>query len=277
MTIARILLPLGSRGTSAACADAAFGLADRFAAEVEAVHPSLPPLDRLRLPDESAAPMRIQRLIDEATEQAKAERQSAQKAFAAMAKGFAKVKSRFQTIEGDIAASIAARGRLADFTVLPAVTDGEGAFWTELREAALFDTGRPVLIAPKGKVSAKLGDTVVIAWKPGVEAARAVTAAKPLLAKAKRVRVVTVSEDGADKRALDDMAAYLKLLGLKPQAAMVKGRGGAAKLIMTEAAKAKDTILVMGAYSHWRWREWAFGGVTETLLHETPVPVLMTH
>jgi len=33
----------------------------------------------------------------------------------------------------------------------------------------------------------------------------------------------------------------------------------------------------MGAYGHSRAREWAFGGVTRTILQSMTVPVLMSH
>jgi nucleotide-binding universal stress UspA family protein len=36
-------------------------------------------------------------------------------------------------------------------------------------------------------------------------------------------------------------------------------------------------LLVAGAYGHSRAREWVFGGVTETLLHEPPCYVLLSH
>jgi len=36
-------------------------------------------------------------------------------------------------------------------------------------------------------------------------------------------------------------------------------------------------LLVMGAYGHSRAREWAFGGVTRTILQSMTVPVLMSH
>ena len=49
------------------------------------------------------------------------------------------------------------------------------------------------------------------------------------------------------------------------------------KALLREASKAPGTLLVMGAYGHWRWREWVFGGVTEEELRDTTVPVLMAH
>jgi nucleotide-binding universal stress UspA family protein len=33
----------------------------------------------------------------------------------------------------------------------------------------------------------------------------------------------------------------------------------------------------MGAYGHWRWREWVFGGVTQDVLRNTAVPILMSY
>jgi nucleotide-binding universal stress UspA family protein len=33
----------------------------------------------------------------------------------------------------------------------------------------------------------------------------------------------------------------------------------------------------MGAYGHWRWREFVFGGATDYVLRNTPVPALLMH
>lgn len=278
MQIARILLPLGSRGTSAASVDVAYTVADRFSARVEGLHPCVPPLDRLRVSDEAAAPMRLQKLLEDARKQATAEQEAAQAAFRAAADRYRKVASDFRVVEADISAAVGARGRVADVAVVPARREGESPFWAEVRESALFNTGRPVIVAPDAQIEPAFGETVVIAWKTGVEAARAVTAAKPFLAKAKRVRVVTVGEEGVDERALADASEYLTLLNLKVESKMLpKSKDSAASLLLEEVGATKDALLVMGAYSHWRWREWAFGGVTESMLKECPVPVLMMH
>jgi predicted TIM-barrel enzyme len=36
-------------------------------------------------------------------------------------------------------------------------------------------------------------------------------------------------------------------------------------------------LIVTGAWGHSRMREWAFGGVTASLLRDTTVPALMSH
>jgi hypothetical protein len=60
-----------------------------------------------------------------------------------------------------------------------------------LAEASLIDSGRPLYIPGPVPVSA---DTVVIAWKPTREAARAIGAALPFIGSAKRVVVLTIEE-----------------------------------------------------------------------------------
>ena len=47
--------------------------------------------------------------------------------------------------------------------------------------------------------------------------------------------------------------------------------------VLVEATVGEDTLLVMGAYGHWRWREQVLGGTTQYVLHHTKVPVLMSH
>ena len=46
---------------------------------------------------------------------------------------------------------------------------------------------------------------------------------------------------------------------------------------MEKCAVQGPTLLVMGAYSHWRWQERVFGGVTEHVLRKARMPVLMSH
>jgi nucleotide-binding universal stress UspA family protein len=47
--------------------------------------------------------------------------------------------------------------------------------------------------------------------------------------------------------------------------------------LIAEARRLKANLIVMGAYGHSRVREWLLGGATYTLLHKTPVPLLIAH
>jgi nucleotide-binding universal stress UspA family protein len=41
--------------------------------------------------------------------------------------------------------------------------------------------------------------------------------------------------------------------------------------------RAKAGLLVMGGFGHSRLREWVFGGFTQRVLADAPIPVIMTH
>ena len=47
--------------------------------------------------------------------------------------------------------------------------------------------------------------------------------------------------------------------------------------VLLEAATGQGALLVMGAYGHWRWHEWVFGGATHYVMRNATVPVLMMH
>src|SRR5262245_22660538 len=75
-------------------------------------------------------------------------------------------------------------GRVYDVTVLGR-PGGRGARMTAL-ESALFDSGRPVLMAPPA-APRSFCETVLIHWNASTETARCMLFAMPLLRKAKRV------------------------------------------------------------------------------------------
>jgi hypothetical protein len=59
-------------------------------------------------------------------------------------------------------------------------------------EAVLFDSGRPVLMAPPAPPKSPLGQTVLIHWNASTETARVIALAMPILRKAKRVSFIAV-------------------------------------------------------------------------------------
>jgi hypothetical protein len=88
---------------------------------------------------------------------------------------------------------VAELGRSTDLLIIGRRTDDPGVSIDTI-ETALFGSGRPVLISPATALTA-LPETIVIAWKPTPEAARAVGAAMPILSSAKQILIVTVAED----------------------------------------------------------------------------------
>ena len=104
------------------------------------------------------------------------------------------------------------------------------------------------------------------------------TAARPFFAAAERIGLLSVAEEDKDDPSLATMAEYLTLCGLKVETSRIAARSETiAKALLQEASAKPGVLLVMGAYGHWRWREWVFGGITEEVLRTTTVPVFMAH
>jgi nucleotide-binding universal stress UspA family protein len=168
-------------------------------------------------------------------------------------------------------------GRFADLVVVGRARDGQEVA-TDVLEAALMDTGRPLLIAPAVPPEKLLG-TVVIAWKDAPEAARAISSAMPFIDRADQVVILSVGEDDKTREATS--AKLQRSLRWHNPATTVRqlDRAGRPPVeVLLEAAKSLNaTLLVMGGYSHSRLREVVFGGFTQRILNGADLPVLMAH
>jgi len=171
---------------------------------------------------------------------------------------------------------IAEYGRVADLLVIGRPST-DGGFSLETIEAALVDSGRPLLIPPAAPL-ATLPETVVIAWKATREAARAVTAALPFLQIAKQIVIITVAEDQrAPGEDADRLMAGLRWHGVPISVRHLPADGQSPAETLLTAAREHAALLVMGGYGHSRLREWIFGGFTLHALRGCEVPVLMAH
>lgn len=271
----RVLLPINAKGTTSACADAAFGLARRFEAELEVLHPCPPPAQRLPYATE-LSPIYFEAYLDVARKQVDYEEKEASAWFEKTAAKWGDVESQLLTVEGLVGPAVAQRSKTADLSVLPTVTAADNEMFDEARDAALFSSGRPVLFAPD-EAGGEIGETIVIAWKDAVESARAVACAGPFLETASRVRLVSLIEEGdeEDETAVA-MANYLAAACLPIELQSVRlGDRDVGDAILDEAGS--GVLLVMGGYGRWRWHEWVFGGATDYVLRNTDVAVLMSH
>jgi nucleotide-binding universal stress UspA family protein len=277
MHLVRLLLPIDQDGTTEACAASAFTLVQRFGMLLEMLHPCAPPWERLVYSSEFS-PYAVQELFEIERQQASVEKRNAKKWCQKQSKAHPKVKVAFATLEGLVTTLVACHARMADLSVVPSITKAEGGFWKEVRDGALFYSGRPMLVVPPDAPGGH-PDTVVIAWKDTPEAVRAITAAAPFLAKAKHIRLVAVAEENEDSDAsVEAMADFLTQAGLNVVVSRIaREERDTGEVLVQEAAMEKGGMLVMGAYGHWRLRERMFGGTTRSVLHNTTVPVLMMH
>src|SRR5262249_41756808 len=132
--------------------------------------------------------------------------------------------------------------------------------------------GRPVLTVPEA--ATEFGQSnVVVAWKNTREARRALADALPLLQRAPSATLFHIKEDGAD--GLADAAAFLRQHGIGVGTVVAtREAGDAGEQIIRFANHSHGRLVVAGAYGHTRLREWAFGGVTRTLLRHAPMACL---
>jgi len=144
-------------------------------------------------------------------------------------------------------------------------------------EAALFESGRPVLLVPPNPPST-LGTVAVIAWNRSTETARTVAMAMPLLAKAQRVIVTDFEDWGVSGPSTQDLSRTLKRNGLVVETrSLPNPQGHAGDAILSAAVSLGCDLLIKGAYTQSRLRQFIFGGATSHILSQTTVPVLMAH
>ncbi|PSC05396.1 universal stress protein [Alsobacter soli] len=189
---------------------------------------------------------------------------------------------RYDGYSLDLAAHAAREARWKDIFVAP-LPSGERRQWRETVIAALFGSGRSVLLAPAGARAPASFGTVVIAWRDTRESARAVEQALPILVSANRTALVVVEEPLARgaRRTTEpeaDAVRYLARHGAKLDVIFASSQNGdVGAILRDQCARLSADLLVMGGYGHSRLREWVLGGVTEDMLDASPTPVLMAH
>ena len=168
-------------------------------------------------------------------------------------------------------------GITADLIVASRGKPGADADARSTLEAGLLGTGRPLLIPGTSRRFSAGAEHVAIAWKPIPQAARAVAAALPFLTRAKTVTVLTVDEDESRRNDADRLLDYLAWHGLKPTLKRLAADARRGPEALLAVAGNGSDLLVMGGYGHARLREWVFGGFTQHILSDAPIPVLIAH
>jgi nucleotide-binding universal stress UspA family protein len=150
-------------------------------------------------------------------------------------------------------------------------------------EDVILSCSRPVLVMPyAGRRPDRMGENVLVAWNGSREASRAVQEALPLVSASSAVTILLVDpdDDTADGEVAQNLIAHLGRHGLNARMQIIR-RGlttlPVSDTILTQVAELDADLLVMGAYSHSRFREIILGGVTRDILRDMNVPVLMAH
>jgi len=186
-----------------------------------------------------------------------------------------RVSASWREVTGKQANVVGVRGRLADLIVV-AKPDRDLNLGLNTLQAALLESGKMVLMCPPRPVES-VGARIAIAWNGGGEAARAMTAALPVLCEADAVtilattdRELSVSAEEA-KTYLDSHGVTCSVQGFK------RGSDSVPRLLLDTARKAGADCLLMGAYGHSRELEMIMGGVTQHVVDHADLPILFMH
>jgi len=181
----------------------------------------------------------------------------------------------FESIAGREEDVVAQQSRLYDMAVVPHPEADDDVSSSDALHAVLFDSGRPVLIAPR-VAPPTIGTRVACAWNGTAESAAAVNAALPWLHRAEAVRLLHSTDYQRRGPAVEGIRAYLRwheiqaeIEAFKPQTREV-GAG-----LLGAVRDFNADLLCMGAYSHSRLRQLILGGVTRHVLENADIPVLM--
>jgi nucleotide-binding universal stress UspA family protein len=293
MTIRTILAPVRGDGKGETVLDHAVAVARQFGAHVLVVHARPRPEEMLPFGIPVSGMMRKTILDSVATNAAQEEARVRElfekycsdkavpivdkKPTAKEAKGTKRsVSVSWHEDTGRQAEVVALHGRLADLIVVPQ-PDDEGVGFNTL-EAALFDSGRLVLVAPPKPVTA-VGKGVAIAWKSSREMARAITAAMPFLAAADKVAVICAPPSGAEQLSTsEDLAEYLAWHDIDAEVRTFKARSSdVGEALLREAEAAGADVMLMGSFGQRLRRELVLGGVTRHVIGHAGIPLLMMH
>lgn len=262
--------------------DAAIGVAASLAAEQDALliglsagFPAVPPVA-----DGMSAMIVAEVMEDERALLAEAQRDAEQR-FRRLAT--AAPHQEWRAMEAGVAGAIATESRAADLIVLPRLPEESepDVLLSADPGDVLMEAGRPVLL-PGNDMADLPRRAAIVAWKDARETRRALADSLPLLKRAEQVVVLGVNdaEEEPDRlrAVLGDVVAQLGRHDVKATARLsTLAPAGAAEEILSIAAEIGAGLVVAGGFGHSRVREWAFGGVTRTLLKPRGIACLLSH
>lgn len=178
----------------------------------------------------------------------------------------------------DLLRSFSSQARVHDLVVVDAESE---ALHPDrgLIEHLLTASGRPLFIVPAGYDTFR-GRRIIVAWDGSASAARACSDALPFLRGAEAVQVITVTGEKELPEGTGTTAVTQNLArhGVAAAGHSIPARNGDAAEALREAAEEFGAdMIVMGGFVHARLREMVLGGVTQSLLGRSMLPLLMSH
>lgn len=169
------------------------------------------------------------------------------------------------------------RGRLAD-VIAVAKPDRDRNLGHNTLKAALFHSGRPVLMCPPAATPpVVIGARVAFAWNGSAEASRALAQCIAVLRSAEAVSILSNGSDSGAGTSAADLVDFLALHGIAADVKMIGNKGRVGRDLLAASADVGADLMVMGAYGDSHERETVFGGNTQTVVDTATTPVLLNH
>ena len=286
MSFKTILVPVSSPEASKSTLDTAFLVAKRWNSHLEILHVRADPRGLVPYTGEGMDGSMIEEIMD-VTEREGADRAIQTKAmYEAFCAEHSLTVSDTPSPDAGVTVSwreetgredevVALKGRLYDLIVVGRPLPDSPLPSPITLEAALHDTGRPILVAPP-EAPTDIGKHIAIAWEASPEAARTIAVSIQALAEAEKITILAPQLSQRLPLEPSDLVDRLVWHGVTAdihEFDAQSGDLGAAFLAQTAAAGAD--MLVKGAYSQSRLRQMVLGGRTRHILAHTTVPALL--
>jgi nucleotide-binding universal stress UspA family protein len=286
MSVRKFFLPLSGPVSSEVALHTALLLTKRFNAHLQVLYIRTDTRDIAPLAGEGMSGAMIEQMITSAERDSSSRTRTLLELFMAATEAHAvgtaepvfgtqTPSASFTSIAGREEEIIAHQARLADLTIVPHPGVGEDVASADALHAVLFDSGRPVLLAPFTR-PVSIGKRIAVAWNGLSNAAAALGSAIPFIREAEAVRVLTSPEYCRRGPAAQDVVDYIAYQGVTADIgnfSSIDREVGAGLLRAAEDFQAD--LMSMGAYSSSRLRELILGGVTRYVLENADLPVIM--
>jgi len=273
MTIKVILALADGGGGTEATLRAALFLARKFSAHLDVMHVRADPETMVPIVGEGMSGAMVEQVMDAMVKSVDSRASTARDVYQRVCGTDGDVAWR--EVTGREPEVTAAAARLADLVVLGRPDSAEEAPMAATIDAGLFDTGRPVLVAPPVP-PASIGSRILVAWNGSPQSARAVASALPFFKLAEQV-VIAVGGGQDGHAPASGLAAYLERHQVRAVVENFAFTGSIGKAILEQGSRLGADLLVMGAYGHSRLREMMLGGATREVLAAAEIAVLMAH
>lgn len=288
MSVRKFLLPLSSRASADGALQAGLLLARTWNAHLEVLHIQSDTREIAPLAGEGLSGALIEDMMNATELEDSARTKGLQEIFIAATAAVGidvgaphrgtnnEPSASFTSLVGREEQLVAHKARLADLTIVAHPLAGEDVAMAQALHAVLFDSGRPVLLAPV-KPPTQIGKRIAIAWNGTAYAASALASAMPFIRQAQAVRILASEEYNRPGPTADEVRDYISYHGVDTEIAPFQpiNRNTGVGLLAAAAAFDAD-MLVMGAYSTAsRLRQLILGGVTRHVLENAEISVLM--